>query len=64
MLLLTAGSKDPLGAEIVEREFKTAFTILNTELTACVRCLGTDKAPPDGLAFHLAKEAAGKLLLP
>lgn len=64
VLLLTAGNPDPIGAEIVERQFKAAFTILNTELAACVRNLGTDEAPTGEVAFQQAQQAARRLLLP
>ncbi len=63
-LLVTAGKPDPTGAKIVEKQFQTAFTILNTTLTASVFALGTDEAPVSFQALRQAEEAARSLLLP
>lgn len=63
VLLLTAGKPDSLGTEIVEKQFKAAFTILNAELIASVCSLGTDEKPPGQNSFEQAKKAAKRLLL-
>ena len=45
-LLMTLGSKDMFGAEVVEKQLRMAFSVMNTQLEEVVAWPGTDR--PEG----------------